>query len=97
MLAAVVTDQPWCYLLGTGYACSLLQGVGHEICAERANLPELAKRSGVERAADEIAHVLYFPILLFHSAHQAIVEYRAQPCMPVCPLPQPGLNAVNFS
>jgi hypothetical protein len=76
-LLAVLTDQPWCFLLGTGYACSLLQGVGHEICSERANLPELATRSGVERAADEIAHVTYFPVLVMHSAYQSVAGYRA--------------------
>jgi hypothetical protein len=68
---AILTDQPWLFCLGAGYGASLMQGVAHDHCREAANLPELAKRSGNERAGDEIGHVTYFPCLILHSAYQS--------------------------
>lgn len=72
-VVAVLTDQPWLYCLGAGYGASLMQGVAHDLCLEAANLPELAKRSGNERAGDEIAHVSFFPVLILHSAYESAV------------------------
>jgi hypothetical protein len=69
---AILLDQPWLFMLGAGYGASLMQGVAHEHCKEAANLPELAKRDGDERAGDEIGHVSYFPVLIIHSAHESL-------------------------
>jgi hypothetical protein len=48
------------------------QGVAHKATGEVANLPELASRTGVERAADELAHTTFFPCLVLHSAHESL-------------------------
>ena len=48
------------------------QGVAHRATGEMANLPELASRTGRERAADEMAHTTFFPCLVLHSAHQSL-------------------------
>lgn len=48
------------------------QGVAHEQTGERANLPELALRSGPEKAADEHAHTAFFPSLILHSARESL-------------------------
>ena len=56
--------------------CALLmtssdsKGASHRIRGEAANLPELAMRSGLERAADELAHVCFFPVLILHTSFQ---------------------------
>jgi hypothetical protein len=48
------------------------QGVAHKATGEMANLPELASRTGSERAADEIAHTTFFPCLVLQSAFQSM-------------------------
>eukprot|EP00747_Dinoflagellata_sp_TGD_P095706 gnl/TRDRNA2_/TRDRNA2_166573_c0_seq2.p1 gnl/TRDRNA2_/TRDRNA2_166573_c0~~gnl/TRDRNA2_/TRDRNA2_166573_c0_seq2.p1 ORF type:complete len:157 (-),score=16.93 gnl/TRDRNA2_/TRDRNA2_166573_c0_seq2:54-524(-) len=71
---AMMTFQPWVYFYSSGYVASLCQGVAHEWCHEAANLPELAKRTGPEKAGDEHAHTAFFPCLILHSAYESLVH-----------------------
>jgi len=73
-IAALLSNQAWPYLLGAGFVASLHQGVAHELCKEQANLPQLAAMSGDQRAGDELGHVTFFPVLIFHSAYQSTCE-----------------------
>lgn len=76
-LLALLTDQPAMAFYGSGYVASLLQGVAHEQTGEKANLPELAKRSGPQKAGDEHAHTAFFPCLILHSAHESLTRAAA--------------------
>ena len=69
-ILAVLTDEAWLCFYSCGISASLFQGVAHELSNEAANLPELATRTSVERIADELAHITYFPVLICHSAWQ---------------------------
>merc|ERR1711871_1566247 len=73
-ILAILAGTPSLYLHGSGFVASLFQGVSHQWTGEAANLPELSMRTGVERAADELAHVSYFPVLILHSACQSLAE-----------------------
>ena len=59
-------------LAAAGGSHVFTQGVAHKATGEMANLPELASRSGSERAADEMAHTTFFPCLVLHSAHESL-------------------------
>ena len=72
---ALLTDQPALAFYGSGYIASLVQGVAHEQTGEKANLPELARRTGPEKAGDEHAHTAFFPCLILHSAHESMVAW----------------------
>ena len=76
-LLALLTDQPAMAFYGSGYVASLMQGVAHELTGERANLPELAMRTGPEKAGDEHAHTAFFPCLILHSLHESLSEWAA--------------------
>lgn len=71
-VVALLTQSPSFFFYGSGFAASLLQGVAHKATGEMANLPELASRTGSERAADEMAHTTFFPCLVLHSAHESM-------------------------
>lgn len=72
-VCALLTDQPWLYFYGAGYVASLCQGVSHYLSGEAANLPELALRTGPEKAADELAHTSLFPCLIVGSAYESLL------------------------
>lgn len=95
-LLAVLTDQPWLYLHGAGFSASLFQGVSHRWSGEAANLPELALRSEVEGAGDEIGHVSYFPVLIFHASFQTLgwCTPRAHPALELGQGAVPGLASI---
>ena len=71
-LLALSTDQPAFAFHGSGFIASLLQGVAHVASGEKANLPELARRTGGEKAGDEHAHTAFFPCLILHSAYESL-------------------------
>ena len=73
VLMSLLTEHPAYFFYGVGYAASLCQGVGHVRSGEAANLPELARRSGPQKAADEHAHTAYFPLLILHSAQESLI------------------------
>ena len=70
-ILALTTGQPAFAFHGSGFVASLMQGVAHRATNETANLPELARRTGCEKAGDEHAHTSFFPCLILHSAHES--------------------------
>ena len=52
--------------------CSAVAGAGHVLTGEAANLPELARRSGPQKGADEHAHTAFFPLLILHAACESV-------------------------
>ena len=76
---ALLTAQPAAFFYGSGFVASLCQGVAHEQTGEKANLPELALRTGADKAGDEHAHTAFFPCLIVHSAYESLTHAGAPP------------------
>merc|ERR1711971_979744 len=60
-------------------------GVIHRYTGEAAKLPELATRTGPEKAADEHAHTIYFPCLILHTAYDLIFNGYVPNSVPAPP------------
>ena len=72
---AALTSQDALLFYGAAFVAQLSQGVAHDVTWQKATLlsHEDSKHDRATSLAFEWSHVVYFPNLLMHSAHQSLV------------------------